>query len=236
MRVTSTRNHMWRLTSQVRATTLIIALTMIVTSPGFNQAHAKAKDYRASVSKSMLFVMVFKDPDALGAKLSHDHVVRARTFEGEVRWDPDKPEACEVSFKVPVKHLDPDPISLRKRVGLTRMLSRDKREQVKSHLLSKDQLWADKHPFISFSATRCTPQGDKTLVEGEFSLRGETRSVSTLMKIRLTKGGEQLNASGSLALKHSWFGFEPYSAIGGALRNKDDLRIVIAIRAAPYGR
>ena len=201
-----------------------------------DKAHAEPSNYRASVSQSMLFVMVFKDPEALGAKLSHDHVVRARSFDGEIRWDPKDPSACQVSFKVPVKDLDPDPIALRKRVGLTRMLSRDTRDQVKAHLLGKDQLWAEKHPFITFSATRCTPKGEKTLVEGQFSLRGQTRSVSTLMKIRLTKEGKQLNASGSLALKHSWFGFEPYSALGGTLRNKDDLRVVIAIRAAPYAR
>ena len=207
------------------------ALAIVMTLTGVASAEPMA--YRADPSRSRLFVMVFKDPSALAAKLSHDHVVRAHGFTGEVRWDPAAPETCAVSVTVPVAKLDPDPPALRRRVGLKRMLSDGDRAQVKTHLLSQDQLWGERFPHIRFEAATCVPKRDGFAVVGKLTLRGVTRPVKATMKIGVDRETGELSASGSLALRHTWFGFSPYSALGGALRNQDEMRLVIVMRASP---
>lgn len=196
-------------------------------------AQAEATRYTATLERSRLFVMVFKDPDALGAKLSHDHVVRAQRFQGEVQWDPAAPQRCEVDISVPVAALDPDPPALRKRVGLKRMLTPSDRAQVKENLLAKDQLWGERYPTIRFKAARCIPKAGAYEVVGTLTLRGQERAVKARMTIGVEPKSGELSASGSLSIRHTWFGFEPYSALGGALKNQDEMRLVIVLRASP---
>ena len=212
---------------------LTITLLSMTQSLWATGASAQSVTYRLEASKSRLFVMVYKDPDALGAKLSHDHVVQARGWEGQVVWDPTEPTRCEVSFRVPVSKLDPDPPALRKRVGLKRMLTEGDRATVKENLLGPDQLWGEKHKAITFKATRCTPKGAKLAVSGELTIRGKTRPVTASMKVGLDAKSGEMTASGSLLIRHTWFGFEPYSALGGTLRNRDELRLFIVARGIP---
>ena len=193
-------------------------------------ASAAPERYQVDAQRSRLFVMVFKDPEALGAKLSHDHVVRARAFSADIVWDTKAPEACEVSFVIQVASLDPDPPPLRKRVGLTRMLTESDRAQVKANLLQRDQLWGAKHPTIRFAATTCARRGAGVDVTGPLTLRGVTRHVTVPMTLGIDAETGELTASGSATIRHTWFGFKPYSALGGALRNSDEMRLVIIVR------
>jgi polyisoprenoid-binding protein YceI len=206
----------------------LVAMLMSVTSP----AVAAPTRYEVDAQRSRLFVMVFKDPDALGAKLSHDHVVRARAFSADIAWDAEAPGTCEVSFVIQVASLDPDPPALRKRAGLKRMLTESDRAQVKENLLERAQLWGAKYPTIRFTATTCARRGGRVDVTGALTLRGVTRQVTVPMSLGIDAGTGELTASGSVAVRHTWFGFKPYSALGGALRNRDEMRLVIVVRGA----
>ncbi len=198
-----------------------------------SSAAAGPVTYQLDARRSRLFVMVYKDPDSLGAKLSHDHVVAARGWTGQVVWDPEAPRACKVAFTVPVARLDPDPPPLRKRVGLKCMLTEGDRATVKENLLAEDQLWGAKHKTITFVGRTCTRSGAKVTVTGDLTLRGKTRAVTASMKVGIDAKTGQMTASGSLLLRHTWFGFEPYSALGGTLRNKDELRLFIVAKGLP---
>ncbi|MGB0590522.1 MAG: YceI family protein [Myxococcota bacterium] len=209
----------------------LVPLVTVLSSVSSPAVAALAR-YDVDAQRSRLFVMVFKDPDALGAKLSHDHVVRARAFSADIAWDPKAPDTCEVSFVIQVAGLDPDPPSLRKRVGLKRMLTASDRAQVKENLLDQSQLWGAKHPTIRFTATTCARRGGQVDVTGSLTLRGVTRQVTAPMTLGIDVGTGELTASGSLTIRHTWFGFKPYSALGGALRNRDEMRLVIVVRGA----
>ena len=216
-----------------RSARLVFSLVALFALSEAPLSAAAPLSYQADVARSRLFVMVYKDPEALGAKLGHDHVVRARDFTAELLWDPAAPERCKVSFTVPVASLDPDPPELRKRVGLKRMLTKGDRAKVKENLLNQDQLWGDKYPTITFTAEGCTPRGESLDVTGAFTLRGRTRTVKATMKLGIDAATGKLTASGSIPLRHTWFGFKPYAALGGALRNLDEMRLVIVVRASP---
>ena len=189
---------------------------------------APAATYHLDPAGSRLFIMVYKDPDTIGAKLSHDHVVAARGWTGSIVWSPDDPASCKVEVSVPVSKLDPDPPALRKRAGFKRMLTDGDRADVKSNLLATDQLWASKHPTITFVSSKCASQaGAKVTVSGDLTIRGVKRRVKVKMKVGIDPKTGEMTASGSLVLRHTWFGFEPFSAMGGALKNKDEMRLFI---------
>jgi polyisoprenoid-binding protein YceI len=59
--------------------------------------------------------------------------------------------------------------------------SRD--EQQKGHLLSPDFFDADNHPAIKFESTDIRRDGDKLTVDGELTIKGNTRHVTAIGEI-----------------------------------------------------
>ena len=141
-----------------------------------------------SAQKSRLLVRVYRDPDTMGAGLSHDHVILARSLSGSVTWHPTDPTACDIQVRLPVRQLNPDPPRLRARLGLEGTLSEKQRGQVKKHMLADDQLHGDAHSHITFTATSCAATEGAVVVNGKLTIRGETRSVQTILQVDLSDG------------------------------------------------
>ena len=180
-----------------------------------------------SVDRSQLVVLVYKDPDTLGAGLSHDHVVRAKGWTGTVTWDLADAGACDVRFTVPVARLDVDLPRLRAQYGLEGELSESQREDVKKNLTAKSQLDAASHPEITFRSRRCSGTTGSVTVTGDLTLHGTSSTVSVPMKVEVD--GEQFSASGSFQARHTDFGIEPFSAMLGQLKNKNEMSFRIQV-------
>jgi len=191
---------------------------------------AGATTYALDPNQGLLWVQVFKDPDTVAAALSHDHIIAAYGWSGTATWDAEDPSKCAVSIKVPVSGLDPDAPSLRKMVGLEGELSESQRGEVKGHMLGKSQLNSSKYGTIRFTSTSCSSAGKTVTVTGDLSIRGQAAPVTASLSV--TADGATFTAKGSFTAKATDFGFDPYSAMMGALKNRDKMTFGIDVVGA----
>lgn len=187
--------------------------------------------YTLDPAASALYVQVFRDPGTIGAGLAHDHVVTATGWTGEVRWDPADPAGCEVRITVPVSGLRADEDAARARVGEA-PIAEGQRAKITESMRGPSQLDAAAFPTITYTATRCEPSGDIVRVTGELTLHGVTRSVTTPMRVHAD--GTTFAASGVFTAKASDFGFTPYTALLGALRNRDEMTFTVEVKGSSY--
>jgi polyisoprenoid-binding protein YceI len=187
-----------------------------------------AREYQLEATRSEVYAQVFKDTTTLAAGLSHDHVVVATGWTGSVFWDLANPPACVVSMDIPVSGLDNDDPAWRKRMNFNSELSEGQRAEVKEHMVGAGQLDAARFGKMSFRSTGCVADGDRVQVSGKISIHGVEKAVSLPMKITTTEG--EFNASGVLTMLHTDYGMSPFSAMGGALKNRNDIRLVVKVR------
>lgn len=180
--------------------------------------------YRLDPAQGALYVLVSKDPATVGSALAHDHVVVASGWNGRVAWGDG---ACSVGIEVPVRSLVVDAPTWRTRLGLEKAVSERQRGQVRASMLDEGQLHADAHPAITFQSETCVPAGEFVSVQGNLTLRGVTRPVTVPMKV--TAEGGRLHATGRFTIKATDFGFEPYSAFLGAVKNRDEMELVVDV-------
>ncbi len=191
---------------------------------------ATAADYTLTPAKSSIYVQVFKETDTLAANLSHDHVIVATGWSGTVHWDPADPTACVVKINVPVSGLVNDEESMRKRVGYDTVLDAGDRAEVRANMVSKGQLDANAFPNITFRSTGCAASGDKVKVTGDLSIHGVPKRISPSFTI--AGDGKSLSASGGFTASASDFGFAPFTALLGALKNKDAMKFTVSVVGA----
>jgi len=187
-------------------------------------------EYSLIPQQSLIYVQVFKDPNTMGAGLSHDHVVKATGWQGSVTWDADDLSACKVNLVVPVSGLVIDESSMREQVGYDAMLSESQRKDVRGKMLSSNQLDGDSCSEISFNSTGCTQSGSTVSVAGTMKMRGKQAKVVAQMTI--TADGENFKANGTMKTKGTSFGMDPFSAMFGQLKNRDDLQFTIRVKGA----
>ena len=193
-------------------------------------ALAEPRTYQFLPESSFLYVRLRPAPTLLSG-LSHKHIVRAPTFEGAVLYDRDDPSTCKIQLGFPVASLVVDAPADRKRVGLGDMLSPSEREDVRENMLAEDQLHAQANPSVRFASRACQKLADgRVRVDGGLTVRGKTVAVS--VPLALTFAENLLHAEGELTLDHSAFGFEPYSAALGTLKNHAELRFGIEVTGA----
>lgn len=194
-----------------------------------------AVTYRLDPAASWLYAVVYNDPSSLAARLGHDHAFRPSTFEGTVVWDLDDPGACVVDVSFPVSALWPDGPGLREREGLRAdgAVAEGSKPTIVNNLQGRGQLDAGRFPTITFHGTSCSGTTGEVTVAGSLTIRGASRPVTATMQVRATSS--TFSASGSLRIRHTDFGFEPFSNLGGALRNRDEIKVVVDVTGAKAG-
>jgi len=180
-------------------------------------------DYTMDATSSELYVQVFKDPDTLGAGLSHDHVIQAAGWNGSISWDSADPSSCAIVVSVPVNRLVVDEPSLRQRVGYDTTLSDSQREDVRGKMIGDGQLDGATYPLITFRSTSCNSDS----ITGDLSIHGVAKSVT--MAATIAADDANFSASGQLSIRASQFGFQPFSALMGQLKNRDDMLLHIKL-------
>jgi polyisoprenoid-binding protein YceI len=180
--------------------------------------------YKLEPAKSWLWVLVKYDRNAWVT--GHDHVVRAQDFTGSVTWNPDDPSVCDVKISFPVTALVVDPPGGRERAGLDGTTPDSDKRKIKENFEGPSQLAASKFPEISFQSTKCEPNGDTTKVTGKLSIRGVALDVSADMKVR---ADSTFSAQGSFVGTHTAWGFDPFSAALGAVKNDNTLRFHVDV-------
>jgi polyisoprenoid-binding protein YceI len=189
-----------------------------------------AAQYVIDPARSTLVIQLFKT--GVGAALAHDHVVRATNYSGQIQLDPTAPTAAQIVVEVDAAALVVDEPETRRKYDLSLGLSDENRREIQQTLESEGQLYVRRYPKIRFRSTRVTLERDgRYTVTGELELRGVTRLVSLSLQAELQN--EVLWGKGSGRFLQSSFGYQPYSAFLGAVRNQDEVVLqvdIIAVR------
>jgi polyisoprenoid-binding protein YceI len=177
-----------------------------------------------------LTVHVYRD--GIGSALAHDHVVEATQLTGRVEYDAERPEASSIVIEARTDTLRVDEPAARRRLGVEGELSDSQRADVARAMRAPDQLDVARYPTIRFASTRVVSEGDGRLrITGELTVRGVTREVTFPATVALEAGA--LRGRASLRFLQSSFGYRPYSALLGAIRNKDEVGLDVDLVARP---
>ena len=184
---------------------------------------ASTINYSFTDVDSLLYVQIFKDASAWGSGLSHDHVMRAANFTGNVQYNVDDISACTFDFSVPVEDLRVDETAMRQYVGYSDSINEADRATIRDHMLSTTQLNSSSFTEITFASTSCEIDTETLIITGDMTLRGTTRTLS--FDLDFDASNEEFFMLGSINFNHSDFNIEPYSAFGGFVKNSQPISI-----------
>jgi polyisoprenoid-binding protein YceI len=176
----------------------------------------------------MTYIVVKKDPSTMAAGLSHDHAIRAKGISGSFTWNAADPAACRLKVLMPVNQLDVDAPETRKAAGLEGTLSDGQRKDVRKNMLAKGQLYANNFPTISFQSDGCSLNEERFAVQGDLTIRGKAQRV--ILRGSLSAEDAAFRLRGFVNIKATDFGFEPYTALLGQLKNQNEMKLVVDLR------
>jgi len=191
-------------------------------SPGLSAS------FKVDPAQGSLVLQLFKD--GVAARLGHDHVVHASVFSGIVAYDPRNPEASSIQVAVDVRSLIADDPGTRRKFGLAGEPSASDRAEIDKAMKGDGQLAAARFPSMTFTSTAIATQPDgRFLVTGRLTIRGVTNELT--FPAQMSVEGTQLRGRAQLKFKQSSFGYPPYSALLGAIKNKDEVILHIDLVA-----
>lgn len=112
---------------------------------------------------------------------------------------------------------DATSLDVREGKGGMQALKDDDKEDIRK-TIDKDVL---KKQDITFKSSSCEPSGDAIKVSGDLEIGGKTNPVS----FELSESGGKL--TGTTTVKQSDWGIKPYSALFGALKVDDEVKVVV---------
>jgi polyisoprenoid-binding protein YceI len=186
--------------------------------------------FRIDPERTRLAVRLYRE--GVGSRLAHDHVVEATEVTGQVEYDSARPEASSIVVEVRSASLRVDEPAARRRLGVEGDLSDGQRADVAKAMRAPGQLDVERNPTIRFASIRVVPEGDGRLrVTGPLTLRGVTRELSFPATVALESGS--LRGHATLSFLQSSFGYRPYRALLGAIRNRDEVTLHVDLVASP---
>jgi polyisoprenoid-binding protein YceI len=166
--------------------------------------------------------MVHAFAKGLLSAFGHSPTLVVRRLAGEVEFDAAIPEATTLRLSVPA-----DSLAVLDNISETdrHEIERKTREEV---------LEAARYPEIIFQSvsvlTQQAGEGQyRVRLSGELSLHGVRRTQTIEAGVHLTQNC--LRARGELALRQSDYHIEPVTALGGAIKLKDELELSFDIIA-----
>ncbi len=191
---------------------------------------ASGATLRVDPERTRLAVQLYRE--GVGSALAHDHVVEATEVGGSVQYDPARLEDSAIVIEVRATSLRADQPAARRRLGVEGDLSDGQRADVEKAMRAPDQLDVARHPTIRFVSTRVLAEGEgRARVTGRLTLRGVTREVTFPATITLDAG--VFRGRATLSFLQSSFGYQPYRALLGAIRNKDEVTLHVDLVAIP---
>ncbi|HEX8149429.1 MAG TPA: YceI family protein [Pyrinomonadaceae bacterium] len=177
--------------------------------------------YRLDASRSEFTIRAFA-----GGPLwfkGHDHLIRARDFEGEARMTPGAVSPASLTLSVRAASL-----------AETREVFTEQQKKIIDGELRDVVLEPDKYPEITFKSTDVSVEprgGDLYALKlgGDLTLRGVTRHVT--IPVEVTLRGDELRARGEFTVKRSDFKVPATSAVHGTVRVRDRMKVSFDIVA-----
>jgi polyisoprenoid-binding protein YceI len=144
------------------------------------------------------------------AKAGHDLLIHVTSWQGKIVVGESADDIC--------LELSADPASLRVQEGHGGMTELDDADLENIHETIDDEVLQRRE--IAFRSTAATVEGDVIHVDGELTLSGNSHPVSFDLRV-----GDDGAVSGAAELRQTDWGMKPYSALFGALKVADELRV-----------
>jgi hypothetical protein len=155
--------------------------------------------------------------EGMASKAGHDLIIDATRWEGTLSVGEDgAPSALELSA-------DPRSLEIREGLGGIKPLTDKDRAEIRKNIdekvLGRDPITFRSHRLaLSEDGSRLTAQGDLTIA-------GNTRPITA--ELAVDPGGR---VTGTIAVTQSDFGIKPYRGLMGALKVRDSVDVVVAVR------
>jgi hypothetical protein len=213
----------------------------------FSSTSAFAAGYRILPEQSVFAVVTHKGGFAGG--LAHDHFIAASKYTARLELTDTHPLATQFQISFLAGDLVVDGNKLRQRwyprleaLGILDTpfgdLSDEDREKIRKTMLGDKQLDANAFPEIS---ARIASIEEETKVQGDIqlthrvtlalSVHGQTVEKPVWVRRELGDGVLRVEAFGEF--RFSDFGIKPYSAMLGAVKNKNEFHIYVFLVAVP---
>ena len=188
---------------------------------------------------SVLAVITHKA--GLAAKLAHNHLVVARSYEASLQFDPAEPATARFRLEAPVAQLVIDDAAEQARrypriaeLGILdepfAEISAKDRDKIRKAMVGKKQLNLEAHPKLSAEIVSISARSDEAFpwaVELKIEIVGQ--AVTRTVAGRYELDGDRVRIEAHGELRFTDFGIEPYSAMLGAVRNDDPFHLYVLI-------
>jgi YceI-like domain len=158
-----------------------------------------------------------------GARLGHNHVISAPQFTGFFYLPPGGAAGGRFDLAFRLDQLEIDNPGYRSELGaaFSSVLSPEAIRSTREHLLGANDLQADRFPFVRIRSLQISGEMPKFAAEAEVQMHGQERDM--WIPIDVEGLPERLSVTGSLVLRQSDFGVQPYSLLGGLLSVQDEV-------------
>ncbi|RMG09106.1 MAG: YceI family protein [Planctomycetota bacterium] len=179
--------------------------------------------YELREPSSTLRVWTFKD--GLLARAAHDLCLEARGARAPCVLEEGR---CRVEVRVPVAGLR---VLGQVRAGEVIPLSAKDHADIEETLRGPRVLDAARHPEVVYRGEGPPPSGGEVERNGELRLRGRPHPLC--VRAAWEGAGQEVEVRGEIRLSQSDFGIEPFRALLGALRVRDEVRVSWNLRYRP---
>lgn len=182
-----------------------------------------ARLYRLDAEASTVRVLVYRGGTLAAA--GHNHVVVPGQLRGAVWLPQGALDGVRMDIAVPLESLRVDPEDDRAAIGgsFAAGVDDEARRGTRRNMLGPDGLDAARFPLLGLRVQGAAGELPRPVLQLQVYLHGRRHDVT--VPAAVTVDGERLRARGRFAIRQSWFGIEPFSALGGALRVQDWLTV-----------
>ncbi len=175
--------------------------------------------YVMDPSRSQLLIYVFRGGRA--AKAGHNHILSAPRFLAFAHMPNDEPSAARFDLSLPLDELVVDDPRLRAETGGNFAGERSESDisGTRRNMLGERGLQADQYPRIHLKSVAITGDWPILLAQVAVNMRGVTRVLPVLLQVRHSK--TEISVTGSMIIRQTDFGIEPYSLFAGLLSVQD---------------
>jgi hypothetical protein len=190
-------------------------------------AATEGRVLRLQPAASRIRIYVFRGGRSVA--LGHNHVLSAPAFEGWF-WLPEQGVGAarfdllfrldQLVFDLPAQRAEAGP-------AFASVLSEAFVAATREHMLGAENMQAERYPLVQIRSLGISGEAPHFAARVAINLHGQTREQ--LLPLTVTGLPQRLQASGSLVLRQSDFGVQPYSVLGGLLAVQDEVLLEFSL-------
>ncbi len=182
---------------------------------------AGGRVFTLAPKEAVVRIYVFRAGRA--GRLGHNHVLSAPEFTGFFHLPTSGAGNGRFDLVFRLDQLEIDNPAYRSTLGaaFSAVLSPDDIESTRQHLLSADNLQADRFPYVRIHSLQISGETPKFAAKIQVQMHGQSREMWLPLDVEGLP--DRLSVSGSFVLRQTDFGAQPYSLLGGLLSVQDEV-------------